>query len=368
MSTTGQPFLLDPSRREGRQCIIAHVGTGRGVQSVSEAVPTGELSHEALLGRLVRLALACVHREYPNRIGHLLASDTDALPPRRLTPAFFGCFDWHSAVHAHWLLARLCHVAPEADYVPEAKAALARSLTPANAAAELRYVTTRSGFERPYGMAWLLQLVAELQEWDDPGGRAWRETLQPLEAHAATVFEDWLPRLPHPVRSGTHDQTAFSLALVHDWARITGASQLQDLVERRSLDFYAADRAAPLAYEPSGHDFLSPSLAEADLLRRILAPDAYREWLAGFLGTFELDPVAVPDRSDGHLVHLGGLNLSRAWMLEGIASVAPSKRLVTMAARHRAAGLGSLDRLTYAGAHWLGTFAAYLVTGRGLAS
>lgn len=334
---------------------------------MSETVPAGKSSPEALLGRLARLALACVHREYPNRIGHLLTADADALPPRRLTPAFFGCFDWHSAVHAHWLLVRLCRIAPEADYAGAARAALARSLTPANAAAELRYVAMRHAFERPYGMAWLLQLVAELHEWDEPDGRAWRETLRPLEAHAAKVFEDWLPKLTHPVRSGTHDQTAFSLALVHDWARITGAPQLQDLIERRSLDFYAADRAAPLAYEPSGHDFLSPSLAEADLLRRILAPDAYREWLAGFLGTFELDPVAVPDRSDGHLVHLGGLNLSRAWMLEGIASVAPSKGIATMAARHRAAGLGALDSLTYAGAHWLGTFAAYLVTKRGLA-
>ena len=217
-------------------------------------------------------------------------------------------------------------------------------------------------------MAWLLQLAAELHEWDDPDACTWRDTLRPLEAHAATVFEDWLPRLTHPVRSGTHDQTAFSLALVHDSARITTASQLQNLVERRSLDFYAADRTAPLAYEPSGHDFLSPSLAEADLLRRIVPPDAYREWLAGFLGAFELDPVTVPDRNDGHLVHLGGLNLSRAWMLEGISSVAPPNEIATMAAQHRQAGLGALDNLTYAGAHWLGTFAAYLVTRRGLSS
>ena len=334
---------------------------------MSEAVPTGELSPEALRGRLARLALDCVRREYPNRIGHLLASDADVLPPRRLTPAFFGCFDWHSAVHAHWLLARLCRTAPEADYAVAARSALARSLTPANAAAELRYVAMRPGFERPYGMAWLLQLVAELHEWDDPDGQVWRETLRLLEDHAASVFADWLPKITHPVRSGTHDQTAFSLALVHDWARITGASRLREIVERRSLDFFAADRAAALAYEPSGHDFLSPSLAEADLLRRILPPDSYREWLAGFLATFELDPVTVPDRNDGHLAHLDGLNLSRAWMLEGIASVAPSKRLVTAAARHRAAGLGALDKLTYAGAHWLGTFAAYLVTRRGLA-
>lgn len=312
------------------------------------------------------MALACVHREYPNRIGHLLESDADAAPPRRLTPAFYGCFDWHSAVHAHWLLARLCRAEPHSGYVPEARAALGRALTPANMAAELRYVAARPAFERPYGMAWLLQLAAELHEWTEPEARGWGDVLRPLEHHAAGVFADWLPRLSHPIRSGTHDQTAFSLGLVHDWARITGASSLGSLVERRSIAFYGADRDAPLAYEPSGHDFLSPSLAEADLLRRILPRDTYRAWLAEFLGAFELDPVTVADEGDGHLVHLAGLNLSRAWMLEGIASAVPSDRLSAMAARHRAAGLAGLDDLTYAGAHWIATFAGYLVTGRGL--
>ena len=320
----------------------------------------------ALHGRLVRLALDCVQREYPNRIGHLLESDADVLPPRRLTPAFFGCFDWHSAVHAHWLLARLCRMDRDADYAPKARAALARALTQQNVAAELRYVSARPAFERPYGMAWLLQLAAELHEWDDRDARDWRETLRPLEDHAAAAFEDWLPKLSYPVRSGTHDQTAFSLGLVHDWARITGVRGVRDLVERRSLAFYSADRDAPLAYEPSGHDFLSPSLAEADLMRRVLPPGPYRDWLAGFLGTFELDPVAVPDRHDGHLVHLAGLNLSRAWMLEGIGSAVPSERLARMAARHREAGIRALDGLTYAGTHWLGTFVAYLTTRRGL--
>ena len=331
-------------------------------------VPTGGEGSIALRRHLVGLALGCVRREYPNRIGHLLRSDADVLPPRRLTPAFFGCFDWHSAVHAHWLLARLCRMEQDADYAPKARVALAQALTLQNMTAELDYAAARPAFERPYGMAWLLQLAAELHEWDDPDARGWREALRPLEEHAAAVFEDWLPKLSRPVRSGTHDQTAFSLGLVHDWARITGAPGLRDLVERRGLAFYAGDRDAPLAYEPSGHDFLSPSLAEADLMRRILPPDTCRDWLAGFLGTFELDPVAVPDPHDGHLVHLAGLNLSRAWMLEGIASVAPSDAIAAMAARHRDAGLGALDGLTYAGTHWLGTFAAYLISRRGLGS
>lgn len=335
---------------------------------MSGASPTDALGTTALRTRLVRLALACVGREYPNHLSHAMKSDADALPPRRLTPAFFGCFDWHSAVHSHWLLARMCRLDPSADYAPGARDALARALTPGNMTAELSYATARPAFERPYGMAWLLQLAAELHEWDDSEAQSWRETIRPLERHAAAVFANWLPKLAHPVRSGTHDQTAFSLGLVHDWARITGASELKGLVEHRCLVFYGGDRDAPLAYEPSGHDFLSPSLAEADLMRRILRRDAYRGWLAAFLGTFNLDPVTVPDRDDGHLVHLAGLNFSRAWMLEGIASVAASEKLTAMAASHHAAGLAALDTLTYAGAHWLATFAAYLTTRRGLES
>lgn len=319
-----------------------------------------------LPAHLIRLALDCVGREYPNHISHAMSSDADALPPRRLTPAFFGCFDWHSAVHSHWLLARLCRVQPGAENVPEARMALQRSLTPANMALELRYVSPRPAFERPYGMAWLLQLAAELHEWDDADARIWRQTLRPLEEHAAGVFENWLSRVPYPVRSGTHDQTAFALGLVHDWAGITGRPKLKDLVEHCSVGFYGNDRNAAIAYEPSGHDFLSPALAEADLLRRFVPVDRYRRWLDGFLGDFELEPVAVPDRNDGHLVHLAGLNLSRAWMLDGIASVVPGKEIRTMADNHRVAGLATLDDLTYAGAHWLATFAGYLTTRRGL--
>ena len=315
---------------------------------------------------MAQLALDCVHREYPNNIQHLLRSDADARPPHDLTPAFYGCFDWHSAVHSHWLLVRLCRECPGAEFVPSARAALARSFTAENVDKELSYLSVRPAFERPYGMAWLLQLVAELHEWDDDSGSRWRALLKPLEAHAASVFETWLPKLTLPIRSGVHGQTAFSLGLVHDWTSITGAKAIGDLVEVRSLELYGEDRAAPLAYEPSGHDFLSPSLAQADLLRRFMTPGDYRVWLNAFLGDFHLEPVAVTDPSDGHLVHLDGLNLSRAWMLEGIASVAPAPRLTDLAVAHRSAGLRSMRNPTYAGAHWLGSFAAYLLTRRGI--
>ena len=331
--------------------------------------------------RFARLALECVHREYPNKIAHVLNGDGDARPPRELTPAFYGCFDWHSAVHGHWLLARLARLYPDADFAAPARAALERTLTADNIAAEVRYFQApgRAGFERPYGSAWLLQLAAELREWDDPAARRWREALAPLEFMAAAQIKAWLPKLTHPIRAGEHSQTAFAFGLVHDWARGAGDAGMLDLLDARIADFYLEDRRCPLGYEPSGHDFLSPCLAEADLLRRVLGPDRFAAWLGEFLPDVPaagdpagwLEPAVVTDAGDGKLVHLDGLNLSRAWMLEGVAAALPPgdgrrPALLGAAGRHRSAGLASVTGEHYQGGHWLGTFAAYLVTGRGL--
>ena len=334
-----------------------------------------------MVERFARLALECVHREYPNKIAHVLNGDGDVRPPRELTPAFFGCFDWHSAVHGHWLLARLARLYPDADFTPAARAALDRSLTVENVAAEVRYFQGpgRAGFERPYGSAWLLQLAAELREWDDPAARRWRAALEPLEFIASAQFKSWLPRLTHPIRVGEHSQTAFAFGLIHDWARRASDAGMLDLLEARIADYYLGDRGCPLAYEPSGHDFLSPCLAEADLLRRVLEPDRFAAWLGEFLpgiptggdGAGWLEPAVVTDAGDGKLVHLDGLNLSRAWMLEGISAALPAgdvrrPALLDAAARHRDAGLASVTGEHYEGGHWLGTFAAYLVTRRGI--
>ncbi len=334
----------------------------------------------AVAGRFADMALACVHREYPNKIAHVLASDADVRPPRELTPAFYGCYDWHSAVHGHWLLARLARLHPDAPFAAPAKAALARSLTPENLAGELAYLSGegRVAFERPYGLAWLLQLHAELREWDDPQGRTWAATLEPLAAAAADRLREWMPKLTHPIRVGEHDQTAFSFALVHDWARGTGNTTMLELVDQRIRTLYLADRSCPLGYEPSGQDFLSPCLAEADLARRVLAPEPFATWLAAFLpgipssedGGAWLSPAVVPDPADPKLGHLIGLNLSRAWMLEGIASGLPPgdlrvAMLQATAAAHRRAGLAAVSDEHYEGGHWLGSFAVYLVTARG---
>ena len=330
--------------------------------------------------RFAALALECLHQEYPNKIAHVLNSDDDARPPRELTPVFHGCFDWHSAVHGHWLLVRLCRTYPAAPFVAEARAALAQSFVPTKVATEVEYLTGegRKTFERPYGLAWLLQLCAELREWDDPQARQWTAALEPLERLAAERFKSWLPKLSHPIRTGEHSQTAFAMGLVFDWAGCRGDEEMAALVAQRARDYHLNDRGAQLAFEPSGQDFLSPLLAEADLMRRVLAPPEFAAWLGRFLPELSLDgstgwlqPAVVTDKTDGKLVHLDGLNLSRAWMLEGIAAGLPADdpRLAGLraAARaHRRAGLDAVAGQHYEGGHWLGSFAVYLVTKRGL--
>ena len=299
------------------------------VPGVCVAVPALDA---AAAERFANLALHCVHAEYPNKISHTLGSDADVRPPRELAPAFFGCYDWHSSVHGHWLLARLARQFPQAPFAADARAALARSLTPAHIASEVAYFQTpgRASYERPYGLAWLLLLSAELRTWDDPQARQWSQALAPLEVEAAQRLRSWLPKLRYPIRVGEHSQTAFAFGLVHDWARVTRDVEMQSLIEAKAQAFYASDRNCPLAYEPSGEDFLSPCLAEADLMRRILPAREYGQWLRHFLPVVPagskkpwLAPAEVTDRSDPKLAHLDGLNLSRSWMLLGIASGLP---------------------------------------------
>lgn len=335
--------------------------------------------NEDVAGRFAGLALACVHREYPNKIAHVLSGDADAQPPRALTPVFFGCYDWHSAVHGHWLLVRLARLHPDAGFVPLARSALAASFTPERIAQELAYLrgAGRVSFERPYGLAWLLQLAAELRSWDDADARRWADILRPLETEAAERIRAWLPKLHYPIRVGEHAQTAFAFGLVRDWSVVAGDGSMQALIDERSRSYYLADAACPLAYEPSGEDFLSPCLAEADLMRRVLARAEFPRWLARFLpvvpddGTAGwLEPGIVTDRKDPKLAHIDGLNLSRAWMLQGIAAgLPPADRrrasLLAAAARHADAALPAVTGEHYEGGHWLGSFAVYLLGGTG---
>jgi hypothetical protein len=330
----------------------------------------------------VRLAMECAVQEYPNKIAHTMQSDADQGTPGSLHPAFYGCFDWHSSVHGHWLLARFARIYPEHPLAVEARSILARHLTEANMAAEVHYILAdgRKSWERPYGLAWLLQLAAELREWEQEGheeAAVWAAALRPLEEACTARLSSWLPKLAYPIRTGEHSQTAFAFGLVLDYARIAGKVDLENLVMETSFRLYGSDFDSSLRFEPSGQDFLSPVLAEADLMRRMMLPDDYSSWLLKFLpelpasGHARWLPVAqVTDRTDGKLAHLDGLNLSRAWMLEGIASGLPpaDSRLPALklaAEAHRQAGLEATDGMHYEGGHWLGTFAFYLTSGRG---
>lgn len=330
--------------------------------------------------RFANLALACVHKEYPNHISHTLNSDEDVAPPRKLTPAFYGCYDWHSSVHGHWLLVRLVRTFPSGSFLQSARDALRQSLTSENLAQEAAYLRApgRSSFERPYGLAWLLQLAAELHEWDDPQAKEMSANLRPLEQVVLERLNLWLPKLSNPVRIGEHDQTAFAMGLMLDYARGVGDERFSALLVSKARQFYLADKNCPLEYEPSGEDFLSPCLAEGDVMRRVLASGEFATWLTTFMpqistsGTGEwLQPVVSPDPSDPKLAHLDGLNLSRAWMLTGIGSALPRsdkrKRSIASAAQaHERAGLAAATGEHYEGGHWLGSFAVYLATLRGI--
>jgi hypothetical protein len=318
-----------------------------------------------LAARLIGVALGHVTREFPNKLDHVLGGPEDLAAPRALHPIFFGSFDWHSCVHAYWLLARLLGrypALPEADRV---RSLFATAFTPDNVAVELAYLgRPLSGtFERPYGWAWLLMLAAELHRHQHHGSIA----LQPLAAAFSQRFRTHLPKAAYPVRSGVHSNTAFGLALAMEYARTCQDDALQRMVTETARRWYLDD-ADCQAWEPSGEDFLSPTLIEAACMRLVLPAAEFAAWFAGFLPHVDrqepralFQPVAVTDRSDGRLAHLDGLNLSRAWCWSNLAAaVAPDDRRGTVmrdaAARHRDASLPHIAG-DYMGEHWLATFA-----------
>lgn len=324
---------------------------------------------------LARRALTNIAREYPNHPQYLLSADADALPPRVAHPCFFGCFDWHSAVHNHWLLVRLLRAHAALDRRTEVETALSRSFAPASTRVEAAYLERHPTFERPYGLAWLALLLAEVEASDGVAASAWKAALRPLaDAGRANVVR-WLAQLRYPVRSGTHNQTAFALTLLLDAAAATGDGALLDALRAATLRLYRDDADAPLNFEPSGEDFLSPCLMEADAMRHVLSRDDFAAWLTRFLPRLPerddarwLPCAEVGDETDGKAVHLHGLNLSRAWNLANMAAALPGgdprrTALGAAAARHRAAGVeATLATTHYAGDHWLPTFAVYLLT------
>ena len=331
--------------------------------------------------QFARVALAGITREYPNKPGNVMNSAADVASPRAMHPAFYGCFDWHSAVHSHWALVRLLRLHPDwTEARDEVVEALAGNLTAENLAAEAAYFEREhaQAFERTYGWAWLLRLAQELRAWDDDHGRTWAGNLAPLESKIVTLTKGYLPKLRIPIRSGQHVDSAFGVAFFHDYARAVGDAELEAICVERATTWYADDVKYPFGYEPSGHDFFSAGLNVADLMRRVMEPAAFAAWIDVYLPslpTGELgpwtQPATVEDVTDGHLVHLAGLNLTRAWTMRGIASALPAghggrAHLERLAAEHTAGGLGYVFSGDYAGEHWLASFAIYLLTNAGL--
>ena len=342
------------------------------------------------VARFARLALGGVRREFPNHIAHVMSGPAQTGTPRQLHPAFYGCYDWHSSVHGHWLLVRLLR-AGAALPERETREALGENLTAENVRAEDEYFREpgRAPFERPYGWAWLLKLHEELYLWDDPDAARWFDALRPLAETIVGKYLDFFPKQKYPIRVGTHFNTAFGLAFAWDYAETLAAggaektldgaalenlARLKSLVAERARFYFGEDREAPAAWEPGGDDFLSSSLVEADLMRRVLGREEFARWFGAFLPGVEegrpanlFTPADVTDRSDPKIVHLDGLNLSRAWCMWGVAA-ALGKGSPTAAVLARAAALhaeATLPHVTsgdYAGEHWLATFAVHMLS------
>lgn len=335
------------------------------------ALTAREASHFA------QLALKCVRRQYPNKLDHVMNNPADVESPRKLHPAFYGCFDWHSCVHAHWMLVRLLRTFPEMKESAQIRAALNENLSAQNLKVEAAYFSRplSQSFERTYGWAWELKLAEELREWNSAEARKWYANLQPLTEAIVARLTNFLPKQTYPIRTGVHPNTAFALAFAFDYAQATGNKPLGTLIAQRSQQYYGKDAEYPAAWEPGGEDFLSPGLEEADLMRRVMSTVAFRSWFHKFLpgianggASSLLEPAIVSDRSDPKLVHLDGLNLSRAWCMRGIAAALPPgdrdrEVLLAAAAKHAAAALPYVASGNYMGEHWLATFAVYLLSG-----
>lgn len=319
------------------------------------------------------LALKCMQQEYPNKLNQVLGDGDDLQSPKTLHPAFYGCFDWHSSVHGHWMLVKLLKEFPELPEAQQIRTKLDQNLTAANIAGEVTYFEGKHNqlFERTYGWAWLLQLATELHTWDDEQGQQWAKNLQPLTDLIVERYKAFLPKLTYPIRTGEHPNTAFGLTFAHDYAAAVKDDELLALITERCKTYYGNDQNGPLAWEPGGFDFLSPCLEEAEIMARVLPQAEYKIWLEGFLpalsnGTLPMSPAVVSDRTDGKIVHLDGLNLSRAWCLYRIAEAYPEQQeyFSQLADEHLNATLPNIQSGDYAGEHWLASFAIYALFSR----
>ncbi len=326
-----------------------------------------------LASRFARIALGHVTREYPNKPGHILRGPRDARTPRELHPLFFGSFDWHSCVHGYWLLCRLYQRFPGLPERSEIHSLLDRQFMSENVQGELDYFRTADAFERPYGWAWLLMLASELALHENAAGKRWAAALAPLAEFLAARFLAFLPVATYPVRSGAHFNSAFPVTLAWEYARVPGNDRLKEVLREKTRAWFERD-ADCQAWEPSGDDFLSPTLMEALAMQRTSAGPEFAPWFDRFLPRIEarspatlFQPATVSDRTDGKIAHLDGLNFSRAWCWRSLANAFAAndpRREVALAAAepHIAASLPHVAD-HYAGEHWLGTFATLALEG-----
>jgi hypothetical protein len=346
-------------------------------QMTSKGNTPGELTlSEKQASHFASLALRCISREFPNKPEHVVNDAADVKNPKLLHPAFYGCYDWHSSVHGHWMLVRLLRSFPGLPEAAQIRNALNTNLAAENILAEAAYFRqpNRQSFERTYGWAWLLKLAEELQSWEDHDGKNWAGNLRPLVDVIVKAYTEFLPKQTYPIRTGVHPNTAFGLAFALDYAQAVGDQNLETLLDERSRNYFASDASYPGAWEPGGEDFFSPALMEADLMRRVMKPAEFARWFHQFLPAISksepavlLRPAIVTDRSDPKLVHLDGLNLSRAWCMRNIARALPrsdSARniLSRSASRHAAEALVHVASGDYAGEHWLASFAVFLLS------
>ncbi|MBS1755862.1 MAG: DUF2891 domain-containing protein [Bacteroidetes bacterium] len=316
-----------------------------------------------------KLPLRCAEKEWPYKTGITYTDSTLVTAPKNYHPAFFGCFDWHSSVHGHWMLARLLKKFPNMKEADAIRNLFNKHFTVANIEQEIKIFETNDNriFERTYGWAWLLQLQDELLTWQDADAKKWAAALQPLATKLSKLTVDYLDKIIYPIRIGEHSNLAFGLSMMYDYALHQQDTALSNAIHKAALRFYYTDKNCPFSWEPGGNDFLSPCLEEADLMRKVLPTTKYTTWLKNFMpqlfkATFTIEPGKVNDRSDGKLIHLDGLNLSRAWCLKGIAGVIKNNHVMHLANTHLEAALPQVASGSYAGEHWLASFAVYALT------
>ena len=341
--------------------------------SISQTEPISLDLDYKTMEKFAELPLHCIETEYPYKLGQVISSDEDLQSPSELHPIFYGCFDWHSSVHGHWLLAKAIQKFPNTALSIKVVNLFDKQFTPENVAAELAYFEPKlnKSFERTYGWAWLLKLHAELVKSGENKTHKWTENLKPLTDHIVEAYMAFLPKLVYPIRVGEHTNTAFGLSLAMDYAETTGNTKFKELISQRAKDYYLADANCPLSWEPSGFDFISPCLQEAELMSKVLDETEFKKWLKGFLPQlfkegFTLTPGRVADRTDGKLVHLDGLNFSRAWCLYNLAAAVPEYKSVftKIGDLHIRASMSQVAESDYMGSHWLASFLVYALESR----